>query len=210
MKINRLMSSNCFLFHIALILITTQIFFCNNRTIEYVSDEERIYRCNNLNPKSKYECNFYTTENNYCCFLYLSNEVSELYNNTLKNNFCLSLEKSRYNKLGNLNYMNINYRIDCGVGTQIFSSSQSLQAGANCGVNKPEKPSDCFINSKIDYHCCFYKIKNNTGCYNLGAKYSGIYKDDDKLYYYECASNYIRILGYKKLVIFIFFLAILL
>lgn len=195
-----------------IIIITFEIIsIFKAQIIDYISDEEKIKKCGYLNPKNEFECFLYSTNDSLCCYLSLTNEIADLYNNTLKNRFCLSLEKDKYNKLGNINFMNINYRINCGIGTQIFSSSQASQAGAKCGIFRPQKPSDCFSNKIVDDHCCYYKINNISGCYLLGDKFSGVYKDDENQIYYECAGHFIRIKeSFKNYVLFIMIVMLIL
>jgi len=170
-----------------------QIKYSISEIIEFLTDDQKIEKCNNIAPKSEQNCNLYSTQSSYCCYLYLTDEVAALYNHTLLNSFCLSLAKKDYNKLGNINYKNMNYRINCGVATQIFSSAQYTQVvESKCETQNPVNPSQCFEKTNGDNHCCYYKINNITGCYTLGGYYPNYYRNEDNSIYYECSSNFIR------------------
>lgn len=178
------------------LIISCQINYSISEIIDFLTDEQKNEKCNKRAPKSEQDCNLYSTQSSYCCYLYLTDEVAAMYNHTLLNSFCLSLAKKDYNKLGNINYKNINYRINCGVATEIFSSAQYTQVvESKCETQNPINPSKCFEKTNGDNHCCYYKINNITGCYTLGGAYPNIYQNDDNSIYYECDSNFLRTFG---------------
>lgn len=176
---------NFFLVLMPAILIQSS--FC--QSLSNLSEEQSQKLCNTIiNPQSELQCNAFSTNNSYCCYLYLADEIKALYNNTIKNSLCLSLKAANYNKLGNFNYNNFNYRINCGLGTQVFSSEQYSQAGSKCGIINPKSSADCFAGSNDEINCCYYQYFNLTGCYSLGSKISGEITIDDPPQVYICQS----------------------
>ena len=163
--------------------------------ISKIFSQQTADSCYKINPNDDIDCFLNTNSTNYCCYLYLTNEIKELYNNTLLPKLCLSIYKDKYNKLGNINYYNINYRINCGIGTQILSGSQISQAGKNCSIDNPKTANDCYNFSTTEDQCCFYNYKNLTGCYILGTTFNGYSNSDDISL--VCKAIYLKFFGIK-------------
>jgi len=191
-----------------IILITILLKFntVTSQVKEYLTNEQKVGKCGSALPKTNQDCHVYSTEDTYCCYLYLADEFGQLNDSKIKNKFCLNIEIKNYNKLGNINYFNINYRIDCGVASQIFSNSLMLD-GLKCGDLNPINPQECFKYSKENNYCCYYKIKKISGCYYLIGTYSGIYVNDEIGEFYECGSfhnNYKYMKNFASIILLIF------
>jgi hypothetical protein len=142
-----------------LIIVYLQIYIIHAEAVQ-IENSKCIM---NSKPKNETECNKFNDKNYYCCFL------SPVEANTT--NLCYPYQINSYTGQGTINYAQISYNINCGLGSENFSFESS--GVKMCGILNPVEQEECFIHSTNTNSCCYFKHDGITGCYFVGEKFFG-------------------------------------
>ena len=107
--------------------------------------------CGSFTPNNPGQCNYFSTDTNYCC--YLTQYYQDVYSS-----ICYNIPISQYRNIidqGQIQLGIATYtKIDCGIGV----------VGTSCGSNNPYAPIDCYQASIQNNFCCMYRYGDQTGC----------------------------------------------